>query len=223
MTRVRYEDAELVARYDAGARAYKRDWLHIDEMIRKVVSENCVAGFPHTHTKIVLIDGVYRSQLTRSIGRRAHVEVAEKFVNDANMQVAMDRISAKVRLCEEVILDVLEAHHIIMSVATSAIPAGSDAKDLRSFASKYLHFHVQIAPIYDSIASGNISRFTGRLPTMDRIRDYEKRIPASSVSDGNYRWYLIRFLALMEHLKSLGRNATVKEVDHMLMIDRRNP
>lgn len=219
MVRIRYNDAQLLGKYAAAAVAYARYWQHIDVMMRGVVKVNSAVGCVPVHTKVVLIDSIYRSQLSRSVGSKAHRAVAEALAQVPGVHTAIDKLATARRLNTKTMPKVLAAHNEIMSAANAAIPSDSQVSDLRSFASKYLHFHAEVAPIYDSITSGVISRFTDRRDMRTRVSAYETAISDIVRVDPSYRWYIVRFLALMEHLASLGTTATVKEIDHMLWIE----
>ena len=213
--KIRYDDPERLARYGAGATAYVEAWQHIDVMMRGVVQANSGVAFVPLHTKVVLIDGVYRSQLNRSVGKKAHVEVARALVAASRVHAAVASLVSATKLTTTTMADVIDVHGQIMAAVRTAIPVGSQVSDLRSFASKYLHFHAEIAPIYDSYTSGMISRFTDNRDVRVRVRTNEAAIPPLG-GDTCYRWYVVRFLALIDHLASLNVAASVKEIDHML-------
>ncbi len=216
MGRTRYDDPQRLAKYAASATSYASDWQHIDVMMRGVVRANPGVGFAPVHTKVVLIDGIYRSQLNRSVGENAHVGVAKALVNAPGVHAAVARQANSTQVTAATMADVIDVHGQIMAAAGAAIPVGSQVSDLRSFASKYLHFHAEIAPIYDSYTSGMISRFTDSRDVRTRVRANEAAVPLPVGVDASYRWYVVRFLALFDHFASLHVSASVKEIDHML-------
>jgi hypothetical protein len=51
------------------------------------------------------------------------------------------------------------------------------------------------------------------------VSAHTSTISHNITTDYSYGWYIVRFLALMEHLANLGATPTVKEIDHMLWIE----
>jgi hypothetical protein len=81
----------------------------------------------------------------------------------------------------------------------------------RAFASKYLHFHCPLVPIYDSVAAGVI-------PSQVRWRDNLIVFPQSPAADECYTHFCFRFWSLYEQARQVvGREATVKLLDYYLL------
>ena len=83
----------------------------------------------------------------------------------------------------------------------------------RAFASKYLHFHCSLVPIYDSVVAGIIPRF---------VRWHKGLIvfPKPANADDQYARFCYRFLNLYERARAIiGNRIRVKLLDyHMLVL-----
>ncbi len=77
----------------------------------------------------------------------------------------------------------------------------------RSLASKYLHFHVPIFPIYDSRAKRSLNKVVkGRIKSSNLIVDRE------------YSKFCEKMLFLYEHIKKeMGKKPTLREIDTYLV------
>lgn len=81
----------------------------------------------------------------------------------------------------------------------------------RAFASKYLHFHCPLVPIYDSVAAGAI-------PGQVRWRDSLIVFPQPAGADEHYARFCYRFWNLHEEARrALGKKTTVKLLDYYLI------
>jgi hypothetical protein len=79
--------------------------------------------------------------------------------------------------------------------------------------SKYLHFHSELVPIYDSRAEANIGEFVD-WGSVYHIRDAIGR-PADWLT--RYYNFATAFVALSEKIVAeTGAGASVKEIDHMI-------
>ena len=213
--RIRYSDDELLKKYRHSKVRYKEDWAHIDEMIRSTVADCSTDDYVSVHKRVVLVDSIYRSQLNRSVGRFAHSRVAREIASDSAVPAAILQVGRYSALTYQALPAILSAHSAIMTASSKAIPLGSHAASLRSFASKYLHFHATIVPIYDSRAARTISRFAGSnaRSDVDNLNDSLASIDSADIS---YTSFCCRMVAVVERLRMLGQVPEVKEVDHML-------
>jgi hypothetical protein len=83
-------------------------------------------------------------------------------------------------------------------------------QSLRSFVSKYMHFHCPAVPIYDSISSANLRkmhRWTDGLMPFDPIKG----------ADDWYQEHVCRFYKLYHELIAAGKKVTVRLVDVFLL------
>jgi hypothetical protein len=85
----------------------------------------------------------------------------------------------------------------------------TDGKAPRSFASKYLHFHRPVVPIYDEYARQTISRL---------VRWESSYAPFALPPHGDraYWDYCLRFFRLNEGYREAGLKVTVKTLDAYL-------
>ncbi len=85
--------------------------------------------------------------------------------------------------------------------------------DLASFVSKYLHFHCDIVPIYDSNAQRTIGRFVDRRLVAD-VRASMADLPEWARA---YLNFVSAFVLLWERIEAeTSIEPSVKEVDHLL-------
>jgi hypothetical protein len=80
---------------------------------------------------------------------------------------------------------------------------------LVSFASKYLHFHAPIVPIFDRWAYGQVWR----------MRQRDNSVPFKLPTGGNnsFYWYCLAFWQVYESLRDLRQSPNVRLVESYLM------
>src|ERR1019366_4158937 len=121
VARTRYKGPEFLERYDAGEKSYRENWEHIDLMMNGVVAANTARTFNSIHTKVVLIDGIYRSQLSRRVGPNAPSLVANELKKSNRTLNAIDSLSISHHLDLSSIAEVLTVHSEIVKVVKLAI------------------------------------------------------------------------------------------------------
>jgi hypothetical protein len=83
----------------------------------------------------------------------------------------------------------------------------------QSFVSKYLHFHCDLIPIYDSRAQEAIGRYVD-WDAVAPVREWLESVPEWA---RYYRNFAAAFIVLSERIRAeTGLQATVKEVDYLL-------
>ena len=216
---LRYNDRQRLKKYNLARREYAKRWQHVDEMIRDVVVANVGSSFWAVHTKVVLIDGIYRTQLSRSIAKRADESVLASLMKSKPM-AAIAKSAKLSRLDDTTIKSVPDSHGVLISSLKNAFDPTKEPKELRSFASKYLQFHAPATtPIFDNYANDAMPKYADRQPIRSRVDELAKRYPWDETIDRDYRWHALRFLALTEHLSSPGVTPTIKHVDQMLWME----
>jgi len=80
---------------------------------------------------------------------------------------------------------------------------------LRSFVSKYLHFHNPIVPIYDSYAWDRIRMLIPNDARLDFL---------PNEGDPAYRRFLERYWSLHRELRRAGRKPTARRIDSYLLL-----
>ena len=82
----------------------------------------------------------------------------------------------------------------------------------RAFASKYLHFHCPLVPVYDSVVVGVIPKFT-------RWSESLMVFPKPPNADDYYAWFCYRFWSLYEQARmTIGDHVPVKVLDYYLLV-----
>ena len=81
---------------------------------------------------------------------------------------------------------------------------------VRSFSSKYMHFHCPVVPIYDSVVSKEIRRL---YPLTNKKIN---RFPNPKNGDDEYYAFCVRFFALYNDLREVKLEVDVKKVDRYL-------
>ena len=80
-----------------------------------------------------------------------------------------------------------------------------------SFASKYLHFHIPVVPIYDSVAVKNIGKMYSRMKLKQEFAFPEG-------AEDKYAKFVLQFWNLYEWIRSKRKTATVKLIDEYLIV-----
>jgi len=210
---IRYLD--LTEKYLDASADYQQGWAHIDSALQDVVRSHPRPVWSDTYTKVVLIDGVSRAQLTRNLGREAEENAAHALVaSGAQVTSAIDQLRRHSVLSLDAVPHIMAAHTVFLQVLGPTV----EARQLRSLVSKYLHFHADIVPIYDSRAAGHVRRFCTWPRYRQSLGKLGQIVPLVPGGDSAYHEFVLRFLLLFEHLSSLQPpvDVTVKGVDHML-------
>lgn len=80
----------------------------------------------------------------------------------------------------------------------------------RSFASKYMHFHCSLVPLYDTLA-------VKALQHLYRWQDSFEVFDMPPEADEEYGWHVMRFWQLYQDAQQNGRRLTVKLLDYYLL------
>jgi hypothetical protein len=224
MARIRY--GNLAAKYDASWSDYQNGgWLNVDQALRTVVRANSSGQLPEIFTKVVVIDGAYRSQLARTYGTNARTAgqrtdywIAQQLRrNDARITKALAPLANARSLRLQSLTHVVEAHGVIVDAISAAAPGSRVA---HSFASKYLHFHNAIFPIFDNIVKYNVARFTSWNGYGAAFQGALTVAQSAPHADPVYAHHVAKVFVILEHIKGLAPPSpvTVKGVDHMLIL-----
>lgn len=222
MTRIRYQDRELKAKYDNALADYQRTWAHVDAALRDVVQSHSGFSRSNVYTKVVLINGVYQAQLTRTLRRGALEKVTDALVAaGADVENAISKLCSRGALSREALPEIMTAHRVTLKALKAVdeeLDTATPAKIVRSFTSKYLHFHSEIVPIYDSRASNYVGRFLSWPGYRQELRQLQESVPHTPEGDLAYFDYILKFWLLRERLGSLIPLVPVstKGIDHML-------
>ncbi len=88
-----------------------------------------------------------------------------------------------------------------------------DGRELVSFASKYLHFHAPVVPIYDSWAYGQAWRMRNR----EGLAALSHSFPCPSSASTSFYWYCLCFWQLYSELLSRTDDVNVRLAECYLM------
>jgi hypothetical protein len=121
-----------------------------------------------------------------------------------------DEIIAPLRELEEPLdsqklCRIIEAHGRFCRLIQPVLREGRSA---RSFAAKYLHCHAPVVPIFDSIASRNLSRIC---PCPQVALKMPKR------ADASYHGFALRFWHLYNAAREMRPDVTVRQLDLYLL------
>lgn len=163
-----------------------------------------------TTGKFILINRAYNARLEAPIrprqGRRATELIGEFLEVQANRE-AVHEIVAAIPCGEELTPEVLQVvvgqHGKLTQLLAAQLT--HDAS-MRSFVSKYLHFHRPLVPIYDSQCAEALRGWV----------DGDVHVPRREAVDHIYDEFCTRFLALYEDCLSRGLPVTVRKLDALL-------
>jgi hypothetical protein len=199
---------------DDAVRRFQDEWGMVDQVLYRLCqdfpghdSESAVTA------KVALVERAYAAGLERQIefdeGEQPIV-VAGKFV--AKHRAEVDDVIAALPVANE-LLDarsmavIVEQHGRLTQLLREA--TRKKALSPRSFASKYLHFHRPVVPIYDEYARQKLTHLvhwdSAHIP-----------FPLPPHGDQDYWDYCVRLLRLYDACRQAGTSATVKELDAFL-------
>jgi hypothetical protein len=198
----------------------------VDVALRHVVERAGWLDFGAVYTKVAFVNGVYSSRLDRSLGSGAVRASAQKLLNAGQeLNAAFGDLASHGRtLTPAAARAAISAHGQV--IAALRLP-GSPDKTVRSFASKFLHFHVAVAPIFDGTASDNVASFRrlGLHIRTTRVLRSERDAcrPEDDQWDGPYFQHVVRVRLLWDHLSEYVDPArlSIKGIDHMLLLGRK--
>jgi hypothetical protein len=201
------------AQLDAAAGVFAADWALVDDVLYGLCRQ-----YP-THTvrgqvvaKVAVIGRAYAASVERCIspppGTQALMLAADHlYEHGAEVDDIVETISlADEPLTEEGIALIVEQHGRLVKLI-AALPECS--RRPRSFASKYLHFHHPVVPIFDSYAVEHLSK----LVHWDKdIVPFDKPKGA----DPEYWDFCVRLFRLYRKCRQAGLEVTTKQLDTFL-------
>ena len=159
-----------------------------------------------TLTKVILLERVYSAGIQRKkLTEQVVAKALDSLEANIHEMVAYGRIHGLNRTS----LPTLVSNHADL---TRDLFRATGTSYLYSFVSKYLHFHSEAYPIFDSRVEARALRMVNT-GAMTRAKSSMVR-PSSPLK--NYYRYAVRFLLVYEDAQSLVPGTTVKEVDHLL-------
>ncbi|MGB8685613.1 MAG: hypothetical protein WCD12_22225 [Candidatus Binatus sp.] len=205
-----------VTAYKESVREYQKDWKALDNVLYQLCKDHPRNDLPPSvYAKVFIIGRSYSSGIERLVSKTKEqpsgmTRVADELIAHGQ---TVDRLfehlrSIRLPMTTTAWEQIVSSHGQFVAMLK---PLTADGKSPRSFASKYLHFHFPIVPIYDSKAEWSLMHFEGgpevvRLPTSENPNG----------ADGSYSWLVERFGNLWEQVRSSGQTPTVKHIDHYL-------
>lgn len=209
---------DLAVWLDTGWKDYQETWAMVDEELHDLCHRRGHERFEDVYTKVVIVNRVYMVGITRVVraeglrdGPEAAVARALLGMKDV-LTESLQRLTPVDDLTAVTMSQIVEVHGLV----TNNLAAQLQGANLRSFVSKYLHFHCPMVPIYDSLAASAVTKaLSPHVHGWTRTRDLLER---PTHFDGVYYWYAGRFLELwrLVHDVHVRPDASVKMIDHAL-------
>lgn len=191
---------------------YEKLWSFFDETLYDLFKK-----YPEHDTrkkivaKVGLLGRAYFSGLERH-SKKNLSGIADFFFNNRK---SIDEVFSKLTvlrepLNEKKMLEIISLHGIFLEMLKKLT---RDGNSVRSFASKYMHFHCNAVPIYDNIAASIIRKKDWYPLTNKNIRKF----PMPRGADKTYYEYCLRFFAMYNDLRESGLDLSVKRLDKYLL------
>jgi hypothetical protein len=200
--------------YTKSVRDYQENWEALDAALYRLCKDHPGHDSrPSVYAKVFIIGRSYSSGIERLVPKTKEqpsgmTHVAERLIAHGR---SMDRLFEQLRLIsppmtaaawEQTVASHGQFVNMLKPITAEHSP--------RSFASKYLHFHCPIVPIYDSKAAWSLSHFD-RDPESVQTTTLRRNVEA----DSDYTWLVQQFWNLYEQVLSSGHAQTVKHVKHI--------
>jgi hypothetical protein len=206
------DELDLGAKLARAIDGYRATWRTVDaelyDLCRRRPSQRI---FADVYAKVAVIGRVYVAGVSRSShapGDR-EAEMARGLIGLADLIEETLADLAGRQFDRATAAQIVELHG---RVTRGLLPHTGDVW-LPSFVSKYLHFHCDRVPIYDSNAASVIGCFVDRRLVAD-VRALMTDVPVCALA---YRKFVAAFVVLQERINAeTSVAATVKEVDHLL-------
>lgn len=196
----------------------QKEWLRY--LRTDVILYDMCKKWPHhndlseVQAKVTIIGRTYAAGLERKGGEDYRKGILETVANALNNNTKrIDRDVAALRNLKQLSLTaqdrILETHGNMVSLLRKETKT---KLNFRSFASKYLHFHAPIVPLFDSRASSAIRELYPWRKFRDRIR-----ISHNENHDEVYSQFFAQFVLYFNDLKELKLRPTVRKADYYLI------
>lgn len=215
MRHVRHEFS-VIDYYDA-REDYAQNWKTLDQVLYRLCRDHPLhCDLPSVTAKVVIIGRSYATGIERKVSTEGTqgssiCQVARLLFTHSE---EMDRWLARLRKISTPldtwnIPEILTIHGLILKLLAE-LTIGNQA--VRTFVSKYLHFHNPDVPMYDSIASG----------FLPKLVPLGIQIPAVKQADQDYADYVCRFAKLYQYATVRGVPVTVRLLDSYLIWKKEN-
>jgi len=216
---------------------YERTWKPADELLydfcKRYPGHSDEA---YVYSKVFLIDGAYRAGIARTAGKLEEGPVDDPATKDVYYRAAKvllehaqqcdDIIATCGCLCEPFrethIRTAVEAHREFEKLFQQS-GFTRDGAALRSFASKYLHFHAPIVPIIDSKAEGAAQSHCYLRNGPNLVHAHVEQELGKNNYDDCYLCFVCRWWCLFRHAQELGLEPTPRSLDVYLWLAESPP
>jgi hypothetical protein len=208
----RHDSAKLEAQLSGAIERYRATWQPVDSELYSLCRRRPgQRTFADVFAKVAIIGRVYEAGIARSSQASGDREaaVARGLAGQADLiEAGLGKLAAR-RFDRESAAEIVELHG---RVCRALLPHTGGTWQ-QSFVSKYLHFHCDIIPIYDSRAQEAIGHHVD-WDTVTPVRESLGFLPEWA---RYYRNFTAAFIVLHERIAAeTPLQATVKEVDHLL-------
>ena len=205
-------EPDLGAQLARAIESYRATWQPVDselyDLCRRRPSQRT---FADVYTKVAIIGRVYEAGISRAWRGAGdpETEVTNEVMEQADLiEHALSDLAGH-QFDRATAAQIVELHGHV----TKSLTHRSGGVWLTSFVSKYLHFHCDIVPIYDSNAQRTIGRFVDRRLVAD-VRASMADLPEWARA---YLNFVSAFVLLWERIEAeTSIEPSVKEVDHLL-------
>ena len=202
--------------YELAWAEYQRQWQLMDTYLYRMCQEYPDhAALDVVQMKVLIIARTYMAGLERSANKgdgQAIQRVAQQIYAQQHEIVPIFATLTMIAepLSPQTLATIVQLHGAFNRFLTTARqPSGQLLlfRNVRSFASKYLHFHCPAVPIYDSIAANRLDQWYQGQPSY-KVCDLDD-------ADQYYYWFCMRFWQYYQAAPSEGK--TVKRLDNYLL------
>lgn len=198
--------------------AHERWWGLANQWLYRLCEEHPDHGDPGAvYAKLLLIGRSYAAGLERQIesNKKTQADSLHKAARHLTRNAAkVDALIAQLREVGEPIdtgglKTILDVHGRFVRLLTQIT-----TKSPRSFASKYLHFHHPVVPIYDTIVASFLPKLVRKSKRLAVVPFNHK------IHDDDYYWFSMRIWALYQRTHNVlgdGATVTMRTLDHYLL------
>jgi hypothetical protein len=203
------------AEYQLSRIEYGQQWQTLDDCLYRLCRENqthsCLLG---VNAKVFIIGLTFETGIKRQVRTKrtqgSSISQVVKLLHGHHQELdglflRLSGISEP--LTPSNLTEILEIHGLIVKMLRSVT---RDQHDVRSFVSKYMHFHNPAVPLYDT----NADTVLTSLVPWPSVRKKEVTVREA---DSYYAKYANRFLSLYDSMRSEGLVVTVRALDYYLL------
>jgi hypothetical protein len=202
-------------KYHQSVTYYSETWQVMDNSLYRLCRDNPGhSSMSAACAKLWIIGRTYATGIERAIattGKQGSsmTQVAEFFLkHSGSIESWFEELRPLVEpLDSEKLCKIVSIHGRLVHLLR---PITRRNQSTRSFVSKYMHFHNPTVPIYDSVASAALRRLM-------RWNNSFSVFSVSPDADDEFAYYLMRFFALYEKIRTTRLPVSVRYVDHYLL------